>query len=99
MNSKLDKGRLAYDIRHNWVNSFVWQLAGPQTNATNSLVSLNLVQPLLRGGGRIITISSVVGIVSSVVHAAGFGLLVAAVFAERGDETESQAPAEPGNPA
>jgi hypothetical protein len=25
-NSTLDKGRLAYDIRHNWVTSFVWQL-------------------------------------------------------------------------
>lgn len=35
-----------------FANSFVWQFAGPDTNATNSLVNFNLVQPLLRLGGR-----------------------------------------------
>jgi len=42
----------------NFANSFVWQLAGPQTNATNSLINFNLVQPLLQGGGRIITLEA-----------------------------------------
>jgi outer membrane protein TolC len=42
----------------NFANSFVWQLAGPHTNNTNSLINLNFVQPLLRGGGRIITLET-----------------------------------------
>ncbi|OYV82956.1 MAG: hypothetical protein B7Z73_16665, partial [Planctomycetia bacterium 21-64-5] len=42
----------------NFANSFVWQLAGPHTNATNSLINMSLVQPLLSGGGRIITMET-----------------------------------------
>ena len=42
----------------NFANSFVWQLAGPHTNTTNSLINMNLVQPLLSGGGRIITLET-----------------------------------------
>ncbi len=37
-----------------FANSFVWQFAGPDTNFTSSLVNWNLVQPLLRAGGRVI---------------------------------------------
>jgi outer membrane protein TolC len=35
-----------------FANSFVWTFAGPDTNATGSLLNMNLVQPLLRGAGR-----------------------------------------------
>ena len=42
----------------NFANSFVWQLAGPHTNTTNSLINMNLVQPLLSGGGRIIALET-----------------------------------------
>lgn len=36
-----------------FANSFVWQLSGPDSNTTaQSLLSFNLVQPLLRAGGR-----------------------------------------------
>ncbi|HWB09440.1 MAG TPA: hypothetical protein VG826_09460 [Pirellulales bacterium] len=42
----------------NFANSFVWQLAGPHSNATNSLINMNLVQPLLSGGGRVITLET-----------------------------------------
>lgn len=35
-----------------FANSMVWQFAGPDNYATFSLVNFNLVQPLLRGGGR-----------------------------------------------
>ncbi|HVX11441.1 MAG TPA: hypothetical protein VHC22_09690 [Pirellulales bacterium] len=42
----------------NFANSFVWQLAGPHTNTTNSLISMSLVQPLLSGGGRAITLET-----------------------------------------
>lgn len=42
----------------NFANTFVWQLAGPHTNATNSLINMSLVQPLLSGGGRIITMET-----------------------------------------
>ncbi|HEX7448865.1 MAG TPA: TolC family protein [Pirellulales bacterium] len=42
----------------NFANSFVWQLAGPHSNVTNSLINMNLVQPLLSGGGRIITLET-----------------------------------------
>ncbi len=33
-------------------NSIVWTFAGPDTNATGSLINASLVQPLLRGAGR-----------------------------------------------
>ena len=36
-----------------FANSFVWQFAGPDTNFTTSLLNFNLVQPLLRAGGRV----------------------------------------------
>ncbi|HEV3340538.1 MAG TPA: hypothetical protein VG125_09280 [Pirellulales bacterium] len=42
----------------NFANSFVWQLAGPHTNATTSLINMNLVQPLLQNGGRVITLET-----------------------------------------
>ncbi len=35
-----------------FANSFVWQFAGPDTNASFSILNFSLVQPLLRGGGR-----------------------------------------------
>ena len=35
-----------------FANSFVWTFAGPDQNATGSLLNFNLVQPLLRGAGR-----------------------------------------------
>jgi hypothetical protein len=35
-----------------FANSMVWQFAGPDNYATVSLLNFNLVQPLLRGGGR-----------------------------------------------
>ncbi|MBI3468103.1 MAG: hypothetical protein HY000_34285 [Planctomycetes bacterium] len=41
-------GQLVVDA----LNSFVWQFAGPDTNRTTSLLSFNLLQPLLRLGGR-----------------------------------------------
>lgn len=32
-NANLDKGRLSYDVRHNWVSSFVWELpSGKHSN-------------------------------------------------------------------
>lgn len=37
-----------------FANSFVWQFAGPDTNFTSSLINWNLVQPLLRAGGRVV---------------------------------------------
>ena len=42
----------AGELLINFANSFVWQFAGPNTNATSSLLSMTLVQPLLRGAGR-----------------------------------------------
>ncbi|HJT33821.1 MAG TPA: hypothetical protein VJ783_17375 [Pirellulales bacterium] len=42
----------------NFANSFVWQLAGPHSNTTNSLINMNLIQPLLSGGGRIVTLET-----------------------------------------
>lgn len=39
-----------------FANSFVWQFAGPNTNFTSSLVNFNLVQPLLRAGGRVVAL-------------------------------------------
>jgi hypothetical protein len=35
-----------------FANSFVWQFAGHNSNNTNTLLNFNLVQPLLRAGGR-----------------------------------------------
>ncbi len=35
-----------------FANSFVWQFAGPDQDATLSILNFNLVQPLLRGAGR-----------------------------------------------
>ena len=37
-----------------FANSFVWQFAGPDTSSAFSLLNFNLVQPLLRAGGRVI---------------------------------------------
>lgn len=39
-----------------FANSFVWQFAGTDTNATTSLINFNLVQPLLRAGGRAVAL-------------------------------------------
>jgi hypothetical protein len=39
-----------------FANTFVWQFAGPDTNFTTSLLNFSLVQPLLRGGGRVIAL-------------------------------------------
>ncbi len=44
------------DLLVGFANSFVWQLAGPETNNANSLVNMSLVQPLLCAGGRIVTL-------------------------------------------
>lgn len=35
-----------------FANTMLWQFAGPTTNATNSLMDVSFIQPLLRGGGR-----------------------------------------------
>lgn len=35
-----------------FANSFVWQFAGKDTNNASTLLNFNLVQPLLRAGGR-----------------------------------------------
>jgi len=39
-----------------FANSMVWQFAGPDTNATASILNFNLVQPLLRAGGRAVAL-------------------------------------------
>jgi hypothetical protein len=44
------------DLLVGFANSFVWQLAGPQQNTTNSILNFSLIQPLLRAGGRIVTL-------------------------------------------
>lgn len=36
-----------------FANSFVWQFAGPDQNATASLLNFSLLQPLLRFGGKV----------------------------------------------
>ncbi len=38
------------------LNTFTWNFFGPNTNTNNTLLNLNLVQPLLRGGGRAIAL-------------------------------------------
>jgi len=44
------------DLLVGFANSFVWQLAGPQANNANSIINFSLIQPLLRAGGRIVTL-------------------------------------------
>lgn len=39
-----------------FANSFVWQFAGPDQSSTLSILNFNLVQPLLRAGGRVIAL-------------------------------------------
>ncbi|MGE3315110.1 MAG: hypothetical protein AB7O26_08320 [Planctomycetaceae bacterium] len=39
-----------------FANSTVWQFTGPNTGFTTSILNFNLVQPLLRGGGRVIAL-------------------------------------------
>jgi hypothetical protein len=39
-------------------NSIVWQFAGPDTNTNTSLLNFNFVQPLLRGGGRVVALET-----------------------------------------
>ena len=39
-----------------FANSFVWQLAGPDTNTTTSILNFAFLQPLLRNGGRAIAL-------------------------------------------
>ncbi len=42
----------AGELAVGFANSIVWSFAGPDTNATGSLLNVNLIQPLLRGAGR-----------------------------------------------
>ena len=42
----------AGELAVGFANSIVWTFAGPDTNATGSLLNMNLVQPLLRGAGK-----------------------------------------------
>ncbi len=42
----------------NFANSFVWQFGTPSSSAASSLINMNLIQPLLSGGGRIITMET-----------------------------------------
>jgi hypothetical protein len=37
-----------------FANSFVWEFTGTDTNATSSLANFSLIQPLLRGAGRVV---------------------------------------------
>ncbi len=39
-----------------FANSFVWQFTGDNSNFTSSLLNFNLVQPLLRNGGRVVAL-------------------------------------------
>lgn len=39
-------------------NSFVWQFAGPDTNFATSLVNFGIFQPILRGGGKVVTLET-----------------------------------------
>lgn len=47
---------VAGEILVGFANSFVWQFTGNDTNATVSILNFNLVQPLLRSGGRVIAL-------------------------------------------
>lgn len=42
----------------NFANSFVWQFSGSEANSTLSIASMNLVQPLLRNGGRVVALET-----------------------------------------
>jgi hypothetical protein len=44
------------DLLVSFANTFVWQFAGPDTNSAFSLLSFNLVQPLLRAGGKAVAL-------------------------------------------
>jgi hypothetical protein len=44
------------DMLVQFANSFVWTFTGPDTNASFSLLSFNIVQPLLRAGGRAVVL-------------------------------------------
>lgn len=39
-------------------NSMVWQFSGDNTNFSSSLINWSLVQPILRGGGKIVTLET-----------------------------------------
>ncbi|MBI3837788.1 MAG: TolC family protein [Planctomycetia bacterium] len=41
-----------------FANTFVWQFAGTNTTTTNSLFNFAFIQPLLRGGGRVIALET-----------------------------------------
>ena len=47
-------GTLATDF----ANSFVWQFSGPDTSSAFSFASFNLIQPLLRNGGRVVALET-----------------------------------------
>ena len=36
----------------NFANSLMWQFSGPNTHSTTSIIDINIVQPLLRQGGK-----------------------------------------------
>ncbi len=38
------------------LNTFTWNFFGPNTNTNNTLLNLSLMQPFLRGGGRVIAL-------------------------------------------
>jgi hypothetical protein len=42
----------AGEVLVGFANSFVWQFAGPDSNASMSILNFNLIQPLLRAAGR-----------------------------------------------
>jgi hypothetical protein len=46
------------DLLVGFANTFVWQFAGPDTNVTSSLLNFSLIQPLLRGGGRVVALET-----------------------------------------
>ncbi|MBS0210315.1 MAG: hypothetical protein JSS27_15320 [Planctomycetes bacterium] len=39
-----------------FANSFVWQFTGGEQNTTSSLINFNIIQPLLRAGGRAVAL-------------------------------------------
>ncbi len=46
------------DLIVGFANSFVWQFAGNDTNAAASLINFSFIQPLLRGGGRVVALET-----------------------------------------
>lgn len=46
------------DLLVGFANSFVWQFAGTDSNVASSLLNFSLVQPLLRGGGRVVALET-----------------------------------------